>query len=130
MLMAIGGVKERESLQVGIWYNGRMQEEKNETRNFGPQPLDEVLEVHGISNHRLVEASTEHLTHKVVQKARKGRWLTPQMRRKVTRAVNSCGLDGVQFTVEQLFNYADQPRPGFGDVVLEDREGFQLKSWG
>ena len=42
----------------------------------------------GLSNHDLVAVSTEQLTHKQVQKARKGRELTLKMKMKVARAFN------------------------------------------
>lgn len=58
------------------------------TRDHGLQPLDALLELWKLDNHELVEASTEQLTHKQVQRARKGRQLTLAMMQKVTRAFN------------------------------------------
>lgn len=55
---------------------------------MGVQPLDGQMESWGLGNHDLVEVSTEQLTHKQVQKARKGRRLTLKMMMKVTRAFN------------------------------------------
>ena len=55
-------------------------------RDLGLQPLDKMMNEWGIDNHQLVEVSTEQLTHKQVQKARKGRRLTLKMMQKVTRA--------------------------------------------
>lgn len=57
-------------------------------RDHGPQPLDRLMTSWGLSNHDLVEISTEQLTHKQVQKARKGRELTLKMKMKVARALN------------------------------------------
>ena len=57
-------------------------------RDHGPQPLDALMEKWGLSNHELVETSTEQLTHKQVQKARKGRQMTLKMMIKVNRAFN------------------------------------------
>jgi len=66
-------------------------------RDLGLQPLDKMMGEWGIDNHQLVEVSTEQLlvevsteqlTHKQVQKARKGRRLTLKMMQKVTRAFN------------------------------------------
>jgi hypothetical protein len=57
-------------------------------REHGPQPLDELMEKWKITNHQLVETSTEQLNHKQVQKARKGRQLTLTMMQKVCRALN------------------------------------------
>ena len=61
----------------------------DERRNFGPQPLDRILEDARIANRDLVEASTEQLTHKQVQKARKGRRVTPNIRGKIRRALEA-----------------------------------------
>jgi hypothetical protein len=57
-------------------------------RDHGEQPVGRLLEQWGLGNHELVEASTEQLSHKQVQKARKGRQLTLHMMQKVTRALN------------------------------------------
>ena len=56
--------------------------------DLGDQPLDQMMEKWGLGNHDLVEVSTEQLTHKQVQRARKGRRLTLKMMQKVTRALN------------------------------------------
>lgn len=56
--------------------------------DHGPQPLDGLMEKWGLSNHELVETSSEQLTHKQVQKARKGRQMTLKMMMKVNRAFN------------------------------------------
>ena len=60
-----------------------------ERRDFGPQPLDRILEEEGIANRDLVEASSEQLTHKQVQKARKGRRVTPNIQGKIRRALEA-----------------------------------------
>ena len=57
-------------------------------RDQGLQPLDDLMERWGLGNHDLVDASTEQLTHKQVQRARKGRQLTLKMMMKVSRAFN------------------------------------------
>lgn len=57
-------------------------------RNFGPQPLDTLMQQLGLDNHALVEASPEPLTHKAVQRARKGRRLTPHMRQRIATALH------------------------------------------
>jgi hypothetical protein len=79
-------------------------------RDFGPQPLDSLLSELGLENHALVAASTEQLTHKQVQKARKGRYVTGNIQRKILKAVNAAvpaGEDGVKpvYVLGQLFNY-------------------------
>jgi len=60
----------------------------NEDREHGPQPLDALMNSWGLGNHDLVDASTEQLTHKQVQRARSGRTLTLHMMQKVARALN------------------------------------------
>lgn len=57
-------------------------------RNLGLQPLDGIMTEAGLDNHALVEASTEPMTHKAVQRARKGRRLTPHMKRRMAAALN------------------------------------------
>lgn len=79
-------------------------------RDFGPQPLDALLTELGLENHALVSASTEQLTHKQVQKAHKGRYITINIQRKVLKALNAAvpaGEDGQKPVHElgQLFNY-------------------------
>ena len=84
--------------------------ETSPERDFGPQPLDSLLSELGLENHALVAASTEQLTHKQVQKARKGRYVTGNIQRKVLKAVNAAvpaGEDGGKpvYVLGQLFNY-------------------------
>jgi len=57
-------------------------------RDLGVQPVDGLMTGWGLTNHGLVDASTEQLNHKQVQKARKGRRLTLAMMQKLTRALN------------------------------------------
>ena len=79
-----------------------------EQRNHGPQPLDLLMTELGIANRELVGASTGQLTHKQVQKGRKGRKLTPNLQRKIANALNAiCAgreIDRV-FKRADLFNY-------------------------
>lgn len=75
-------------------------------RNLGKQPLDGVLNEFGLGNHDLVAASEEPLTHKAVQRARKGRRLTPHMQRRVAGALNrAVALQGR--TVERPWDVSD-----------------------
>lgn len=78
-----------------------------ESRQKGVQPVDAILSADGIENHALVEVSTEHLTHKMVQKARKGRQLTRNVQNKVLNALNTIrqqrDLDPLRLS--DLFNY-------------------------
>jgi len=73
--------------------------------NYGPQQLDEIMTRFDISNSDIVNASTEQLTHKMVQKGRKGRRLTPHIKQKIANALNACQKEQV-FTIRDLFNYA------------------------
>ena len=72
--------------------------------NIGIQPLDHIMTEAGLSNHALVAVSTEALTHKVIQKARKGRKLTRRTQDKVLRALNLISTDK-PYLREQIFNY-------------------------
>ena len=72
-------------------------------RDFGPQPIDGKMNKHNLTNHDLVSASTEQLTHKVVGKARRGKWLTMNARHKVTAAYNAA--TGENLAIQDLFNY-------------------------
>lgn len=56
-------------------------------RNLGIQPLDAVMLEYGLTNHDVVAATTEPLTHKAVQRARKGRLLTQRTQRRVVEAM-------------------------------------------
>lgn len=87
-----------------------MDTESDPSFDFGPQPLDALLTEMGIENHEVVAASTEQLTHKQVQKGRKGRRLTPKVQRKIATALNAvCRARGQGdtkvFAVSDLFNY-------------------------
>jgi len=86
-----------------------------EERDFGPQPLATLLEGWGLSNHDLVEASPEQLTHKQVQRACQGRKLTLKMKQKLARTLNF-GVWGrltdkeregfTEYFPKHLFNYS------------------------
>ncbi len=58
----------------------------------------------GLNNHDLVAASEEQLTHKMVAKARRGRWMTMRLRLKVLRALNNA--TGREYALADLFNYS------------------------
>jgi len=74
---------------------------KNE---FTLQPLDEVMRSCSFNNDDLVQVSCEQLTHKQVQKARKGRHITPNIKGKIIRALNSVS-ENKKYTEKDLFNY-------------------------
>jgi len=72
--------------------------------NVGLQPLDSIMSEAGLTNHAVVAASNEFLTHKVVQKARKGRKLTRRTQDKILRALNKIS-EGRSYQREHIFNY-------------------------
>ncbi|MBE7493415.1 MAG: hypothetical protein HS117_00560 [Verrucomicrobiaceae bacterium] len=75
-------------------------------RNMGVQPLEGILGGLGLGNHDLVTASEEPITHKAVQRARKGRRLTKHMQQRVTAALNrAVSLQGR--TVERAWEVSD-----------------------
>jgi hypothetical protein len=78
-------------------------------RNFGPQPLDKIMTAHGLDNHGLVAASREPLTHKAVQRARKGRRLTNRMQLRISEALTRALQTPVEtpWKLSDLFNYRD-----------------------
>ncbi len=75
-----------------------------ETNELGVQPLDALMTKHALSNHALVAASTEQLSHKVVQKARKGRRLTSKAKTKILNALHNA-LPEQKFAHRDLFSY-------------------------
>lgn len=79
-------------------------------RNMGVQPLDGIMTEHELGNHDLVTASLEPMTHKAVQRARKGRRLTKHMKQRMADALNLLlKQKGVEverpWTVKDLFTY-------------------------
>lgn len=72
-------------------------------RDLGPQPIAALLDAAGLKSHDLVAASTEQITHKMVARACKGRWLTPHVRAKILRAYQSAS--GRSASLRDLFNY-------------------------
>lgn len=70
----------------------------------GVQPLDAVLNQLGLKNADLVAASTEFLTHKQVNKARRGRRITVNVQLKILNALNKKS-GGKKFRLEELFTY-------------------------
>ena len=72
-------------------------------RELGEQPIEQLMQELGLENNDLVVASTEQLTHKRVSKARKGRFLTMNVRLKVLHAL--CKASGNEYKLDDLFNY-------------------------
>lgn len=97
-------------------------------RDHGPQPLDEMMFARRLDNHDLVNASLEQLTHKQVQRARKGRQLTLKMMQKITRAYNVSLFNTLslqdkevfqEYLHKHLFNYAKGYDPKALDPNVE-----------
>ena len=77
-------------------------------RDLGLQPIEQLMKQWGVENHELVEVSTEQLTHKQVQKARKGRRVTINIQRKIFNAIRKVAEDkelDPNLTIADLFNY-------------------------
>ncbi len=84
--------------------------------DLGDQPLIQMMDKWGLVNEDIVNASTEQLTFKQVQRGRTGRRLTLKMMQKILRAYNVAiwnKLDKVQkekfveyLQQGPLFNYA------------------------
>lgn len=79
-------------------------------RNMGVQPLDGIMAEQALGNHDLVAASKEPMTHKAVQRARKGRRLTKHMQQRMADALNALmKIQGKEierpWVVKDLFTY-------------------------
>lgn len=74
-----------------------------EERNLGPQPIGEILKELNLSAHDLVEASSVQMTHKMVSRAVKGRWLTKNTKEIVLNALNTAAQK--EYAISDLFNY-------------------------
>ncbi|MCB1094420.1 MAG: hypothetical protein KDN22_02475 [Verrucomicrobiae bacterium] len=81
-------------------------------RDLGVQPLDGLMTRLEIDNHALVASSTEHLTHKMVARGRKGRRLTLNIQDKICNAVNAVlkGKELEPVAAKDLFNYRHPAR--------------------
>ena len=75
-----------------------------DSMEFGVQPLEGIMTRLGLTNADLVNVSLEQLTHKMVQKGRKGRRLTIKIKMKILKALNLAS-PGEKFTPKNLFNY-------------------------
>ncbi len=69
----------------------------------GVQPLDRLMREQGLDNHALVRLAGGLLTHKMVQKGRSGRRLTPKVQRRLLEAMNQA--TGRTWAWADLFNY-------------------------
>lgn len=87
--------------------DGAEEPERHEMA-MGVQPIDAIMTEHGLKNHDVMQMNRGGLTHKHVNKARKGRRLTPKIKVRVTEALNAAlkqrGVEK-QFVPKDLFNY-------------------------
>ena len=72
-------------------------------RNFGKQPIVQIMLDYDLKAKDLVDISTEHLTYKMVSRACKGRRLTPNVKSKVHNALNKA--TGKKYPMGKLFTY-------------------------
>ena len=70
---------------------------------FGVQRLEELMRLWALENSDLVGVSTEQLTHKQVQKGRKGRRLTRNVQDKIAAALSAAA--DKTYARDELFNY-------------------------
>lgn len=75
----------------------------DQERDLGEQPLARLLTELGLKPHDLVAASTEQITHKMVQRGCKGRRLTHNVQGKLLRALNTAS--GNTYALPDLFTY-------------------------
>ena len=73
-------------------------------RDYGEQPIHRLMTELNLENADLVSASTEHLTFKMVSKARKGRYLTMNVRLKILHAFQKAS-GNMDVSLGDLFNY-------------------------
>jgi len=72
-------------------------------RDFGVQPIAEIMEVEELTAKDLVKASKVLITHKMVNRACKGRRLSSNVRMKILHALEAAS--GKEYKLGELFNY-------------------------
>ena len=72
-------------------------------RNFGKQPIAQIMADNNLKASDLVAISTDQLTHKMVARACKGRRLTPNVKFKILNALNKTTDE--KYSMEKLFTY-------------------------
>lgn len=78
--------------------------DKNEIdRNLGEQPLSKIMSDAALKPVDVVQASTEHITFKMVNRACRGRRLTPNVQKKIRNALNTA--TDRTFAMNELFTY-------------------------
>lgn len=74
------------------------------------QPLDDIMTKLNLTNALLVGVSTEQLSFKMVQKARKGRRLSPNVQTKILNALKAVRPDLNNLRRRDLFRYDMDPK--------------------
>lgn len=72
-------------------------------RNLGEQPIQAILISEALSPRHLVDVSRIPISHKLISRACKGRWLTPHSQELVRDALNLASHKN--YTIADLFNY-------------------------
>jgi hypothetical protein len=72
-------------------------------RDLGEQPIAKIMAGHGFKASDLVTSSTEQITYKMVNRAVKGRRLTPAVQAKILNALNRASKK--VYALKDLFNY-------------------------
>ena len=72
-------------------------------RDYGVQPIAQILEDEGFTAKDLVKSSKVLITHKMVSRACKGRRLSSNVRVKVLQALEAAS--GKSYKLGELFNY-------------------------
>ncbi|MBN1913205.1 MAG: hypothetical protein JW788_02275 [Candidatus Omnitrophica bacterium] len=75
----------------------------NTVNDLGLQPISALMAEHGLKPGDLVDSSTEQITYKMVNRAVKGRRLTPNARQKILNALNKAA--NKQYSLKDIFNY-------------------------
>jgi len=70
---------------------------------MGEQPIARIMTDLGLKARDLVAISTQHLTHKMVSRACKGRRLTPNVQGKIRNALSD--FTGKTYSMQDLFTY-------------------------
>ncbi len=74
------------------------------------QPIDDIMTKLNLTNALLVGVSTEQLSFKMVQKARKGRRLSPNVQTKILNALKAVRPDLNNLRRRDLFRYDMDPK--------------------
>ena len=77
--------------------------QKEIERDYGVQPIAQILEDEGLTAKDLVKSSKVLITHKMVSRACKGRRLSSNVRVKVLQALEAAS--GKSYKLGELFNY-------------------------